>query len=91
MFILNTHIIYHATPSLIMHELWLIITDVFHYHKLQRKFHLLCLAHKARAVSEDDMIPLPSYHYLDVFNTLLAHNNNKLRPPETIKEAYTHL
>ena len=26
MFIMNTHIIYHTTPSLIMHELWLIIT-----------------------------------------------------------------
>ena len=34
MFILNTHIIYHATSSLIMHELWLIITHIFHYHKL---------------------------------------------------------
>ena len=37
-----------------------------------------------------DIIKLPSYQYLDVFNTLLAHNNNKLRPPET-KEAYTHI
>ena len=50
MFILNTHIKYHATPSLIMHELWLIITHIFHYHKLQRKLHLPCLAQKARGV-----------------------------------------
>ena len=37
-----------------------------------------------------DIIKLPSYHYLDVFNTLLAYNNNKLRSPK-IKEAYTHI
>ena len=36
-----------------------------------------------------NIIKLPSYHYLDVFNTLLVHNNNKLQPPET-KEAHTH-
>ena len=35
-------------------------------------------------------IKLPSYHYLDVFNNLLVHNNNKFQPPET-KEAYTHI
>ena len=35
LFILNTPIIYHAIPSLIMHELWSIITHIFHYHELQ--------------------------------------------------------
>ena len=49
-FILNTHNIYHVTQSLIMHELWLIITHVSHYHELQRNLHLPCLAHKARGV-----------------------------------------
>ena len=32
-----------------------------------------------------DIIKLPSYHYLDVFNTLLTHKINKLRPPETLR------
>ena len=44
LFILNTPIIYHATPSLIMHELWLIRTHIFQYHELQRNLHLPCLA-----------------------------------------------
>ena len=50
LFILNTPIIYHATPSLIMHELLLIITHISHYHELQRNLHLPCLAHKAWGV-----------------------------------------
>ena len=46
LFILNIPIIYHATQLLIMNELWLIITHIFHYHELQINLHLPCLAHK---------------------------------------------
>ena len=58
LFILNTHIIYHAKPSLIMHELWLIITHIFDYHELQRKVLLSCLAHKARGAGPQNFLKI---------------------------------
>ena len=73
--ILNTPIIYHATPSMIMHELCFIITHIFHYHELQRNLHLPGLAHKVWGLG--GMAPRILYKYTLLKAVLVNpfHNN----------------